>query len=687
MNTSWEDIMLNNTSFLHWNAITDEDNLVWLSIDMHEKNTNVLSEDVLDEFDQLLDEIVSQKPAGLIIRSAKKNGFIAGADISSFAKISSKEEAVQLTSKAHGIFNKLESLAFPTLCIIHGFCLGGGLELALACSMRIASDDLSTKIGLPEVKLGIHPGFGGTVRLTNLIGAVKALPLMVAGKVLDAKQAKRAGIVDLAVPDRLLTQAARRLTLQERVKRKTDVINTLVETPILRPVLAKIFTRKLREKIDENHYPAPYSIINLWKNKSADLARQYKDEADSLADLIVHPTARNLTRIFFLQEKLKNLPGDQDFIPARVHIIGGGVMGGDIAAWCALQNLEVTIQDQNHQAIAGALTRAEKLFVYKLRQAHLVRSALDRLQPDPDGDGIAKADVIIEAIFENPEAKQNLFTMLEQKAKPEALLATNTSSIPLKTIGKNLKDPARLLGLHFFNPVSKMQLVEIIHDKQTGLQWINKGIQFTKTIKKLPIPVKSCPGFLVNRVLMPYLHEAATMVEEGIPMTVIDKAAKDFGMPVGPVELMDMVGLDICLSVSDFLRSENLTMPHIVEKLVADGHKGKKTGKGFYTYKQGKTVIPKQNSKYSPPPDIQDRLMLRMLNECVACLREKIVDGSEMLDGGLIFGTGFAPFTGGPIHFLHNDDNTGLFGTLQSLELKHGSRFSPDSGWTSITSM
>ncbi len=679
--------MLKNTSFLHWNYTTDEDKLVWLSIDMHEKNTNVLSEDVLSEFDQLLDEIVSQKPAGLIIRSAKKNGFIAGADISSFAKISSREEAVQLTSKAHRIFNKLETLACPTLCIIHGFCLGGGLELALACSRRIASDDPSTKIGLPEVKLGIHPGFGGTVRLTKLIGALKALPLMVAGKVLDAKRAKRAGIIDLAVPDRLLQQAARTLILQGRRKRKTGFVNTLVESPLLRPVLAKIFTSKLREKVDENHYPAPFAIINLWKNQSLDIAQQYKDEAESLADLIVHPTARNLTRIFFLQEKLKNLPGDNTFVPARVHIIGGGVMGGDIAAWCALQNLEVTIQDQNHQAIAGALTRAKKLFLYKLVQPHLVRSALDRLQPDPVGNGIAKADVIIEAIFENAEAKQNLFTMLEQQAKPEALLATNTSSIPIKTIGENLRDPGRLLGLHFFNPVSKMQLVEIIHDEQTGMPWINKGIQFTETIKKLPIPVKSCPGFLVNRVLMPYLHEAAIMVEEGIPITVIDEAAKDFGMPVGPVELMDMVGIDICLSVSDFLRTENLTMPHIVEKLVTDGHKGKKTGKGFYTYKQGKALIPKKNSKYSPPPDIQDRLMLRLLNECVACLRENIVDDSELLDGGLIFGTGFAPFTGGPIQFLQNEENTELFNTLQSLELKHGSRFSPDSGWASIKSM
>ncbi len=676
--------MNNDISFLHWSYTTDEYDIVWLSFDMYEKSTNVLTLEVLEEFENILNNLELQKPKGLIIKSAKKNGFIAGADISSFSKIQSKEEAMDLTGKAHSIFLKLERLPFPTLCLINGFCLGGGLELALACSMRIASDAPSTKIGLPEVRLGIHPGFGGTVRLTRLLGPTKAIPLMMAGKILDARRAKQVGIIDQALPDRILKDAARSLIINGNRKKSKSLLQKITECKMARPLLAPIFERELKKKVNPIHYPAPYAIIDLWKKQSGDDHEMYNAEGASLAELIMHPTARNLTRIFFLQEKLKSLAGDDNFLPKYVHIVGGGVMGGDIAAWCALHNFSVTIQDQNELAIAGAIKRANKLFSFKLRKPHLVRAALDRLQPDIHGTGIKRADVIIEAIFENSDAKRDLFLSLEKTAQPSALFATNTSSIPIEIIARDLQQPERLIGLHFFNPVSRMQLIEVVHTPQTAKEWLMKGIQFSKLLKKLPVPTKSCPGFLVNRVLMPYLHEAVLMASENIPISYIDRAAKKFGMPVGPIALIDMVGLDICQSVSDFLQSDSITMPKTVKALIDQGHKGKKTGRGFYSYKKGKAIPPRVDKRYIPPDDLEDRLILRMLNECVSCLREEVVDGAKLLDAGLIFGTGFAPFTGGPIQYIEQMGASALLQKIQSLEQLYGERFKSDTGWTSL---
>lgn len=676
--------MNNDICYLHWSYTTDEYDIVWLSFDMYEKNTNVLTIEVLEEFENILNDLTLQKPRGLIIKSAKKNGFIAGADISSFSKIQTKEEAMDLTGKAHSIFLKLEKLPFPTLCLINGFCLGGGLELALACSMRIASDAPSTKIGLPEVRLGIHPGFGGTVRLTRLIGPTKALPLMMAGKIIDAKRAKQLGIIDQALPDRLLIDAARSLIINGNRKKSKNLLQKITELKVVRPLLATIFARELKKKVKQNHYPAPYAIIDLFKEQAGNDLDMYSAEGASIAELIMHPTARNLTRIFFLQEKLKSLAGDDNFLPKHIHIVGGGVMGGDIAAWCALHNFSVTLQDQNEMAIAGAIKRASKLFSFKLRKPHLVRAALDRLQPDIYGEGIKKADVIIEAIFENSDAKRELFLSLEKKAQPSALFATNTSSIPIEIIARDLRQPDRLIGLHFFNPVSRMQLVEVVHTPQTASEWLMKGIQFTKLLKKLPVPTKSCPGFLVNRVLMPYLHEAVLMASEDIPISHIDRAAKKFGMPVGPIALIDIVGLDICQSVSDFLQSDSITLPETVKDLIDQGHKGKKTGRGFYSYKKGRPISPRVGKRYQPPDDLEDRLILRMLNECVSCLDEEVVDGAEFLDAGLIFGTGFAPFTGGPLEYIEQTGASALLQKIQSLEQQYGERFKPDTGWASL---
>jgi 3-hydroxyacyl-CoA dehydrogenase/enoyl-CoA hydratase/3-hydroxybutyryl-CoA epimerase len=377
------------------------------------------------------------------------------------------------------------------------------------------------------------------------------------------------------------------------------------------------------------------------------LAPPPRDPA-SIAHLLQTPTAMNLIRVYKLQERLKNFGRDAVFSAKHVHVVGAGTMGGDIAAWCALRGLNVTLQDQNAERLAPALGRASKLFTDRLKDARRVRDALDRLTPDVAGDGVAHADVIIEAIFENLEAKQQLFVALEGKAKPTALLATNTSSIPLEQIAAPLKDPGRLIGLHFFNPVARMMLVEIVVGTQTQPALVPSAAAFVRQIDKLPLPVKSAPGFLVNRILAPYLMEAMRCVDEGMAPETVDEAALAFGMPVGPIELADTVGLDICLAVGKML-GEGTQAPKKLTDLIAAGHLGRKTQRGFYDWSSGKAA---KGAPGTVPSGLADRLIRPLLTEAEAALAAGIVTDTDLVDAGAIFGTGFAPFTGGPMHYL-----------------------------------
>jgi 3-hydroxyacyl-CoA dehydrogenase/enoyl-CoA hydratase/3-hydroxybutyryl-CoA epimerase len=439
--------------------------------------------------------------------------------------------------------------------------------------------------------------------------------------------------------------------------------------------------KKLAKKARESHYPAPYAILELWEKYANNPRLMMKEEAISVARLVMGETAQNLIRVFFLQERMKGLGNQSDFKAKRVHVIGGGVMGGDIAAWCAMQGLKVTIQDRNHEVLAGVIKRAHALYKKKLKDPILIRATLDRLIPDIEGGGIPEADVIIEAIFENVEAKQSLFKEMEAKAKPDALLATNTSSIPLEVISEALQQPERLIGLHFFNPVAMMQLVEIVHGKHSTDENIQRASAFAKQINRLPLPVKSSPGFLVNRILMPYLLEAVVIESEGTAAAIIDQAALNFGMPMGPIELADTVGLDICLHVAEILSQElGGQIPEKLRKMVEEGKLGRKSGEGFYKYKKGKPVKPTDTGAV-PPNTLIDRMIMRFINESMACLREGVVDDADLLDAGIIFGTGFAPFRGGPMHYVENKGREGLKHRLEQLEQHYGERFQPDANW------
>lgn len=670
----------------HFSIDKDRHGIAWLTFDKADSGTNVLTEEVLEAFDQTLVHIAQMHPKGLVILSGKDNGFIAGADVKAFARIPGVASAEQHIRRVHEILHRLEAMAFPTVAAIRGFCLGGGLELALACDYRVCCNDSGTRLGFPEVRLGIFPGYGGTVRATRLLGDVKALELMMGGRTVSGRAARKIGLVDMAVPLRQLRSAAVRLIDGKRRPSRAGWLKRAPSLAPLRPLVTRFMTGQVRKHVNTDHYPAPLELLKHWQASAGDESDMYASEASNVARLINASSAQNLIRVFLLQDRLKAEGHKRDFTARHVHVVGGGVMGGDIAAWCALRGMRVTLQDRAPEYLTRAVSRAHKLFRRKLKDRYAVQAAVDRLMPDHHGSGVRSADVVIEAIFEDIDAKRALYAQLEPQMKPGAILATNTSSIPLATLAEQLAHPERLVGLHFFNPVAKMPLLEIVHDTDTDPQVIRKAAAFARHIDKLPLKVRSSPGFLVNRVLMPYLLEAVELLDEGVPAAVVDQAAESFGMPMGPIELADTVGLDICLSVAEKMAEAlHNSVPERLRQLVKDGNLGRKTGRGFYAWKNGNVSKPSEKGEPGmTASDISDRLVLRLINESVACLREDVVEDEDLLDAGVIFGTGFAPFRGGPMHYVHSRGSIEVQKRLDELEHRFGEHFHADPGWGAI---
>ena len=667
-------------NYKNWDLQRDKDGILWLGMNRKDTAVNSINEAVLDELNSLLHEISQDKNAiGLIIYSQKEKGFIAGADVNAFSKFENAAQAVDFLQKGQAVFARLQGLSIPSVAMIDGFCMGGGTELALACTYRIASDEKETRIGLPEVMLGIHPGWGGTVRLPQLIGGFKALSqVILTGSALPAGKAKALGMVDDVVPVRQLKRAAVYFIKNKPPKHKPSFIESLTNSSWLRKPIAYLLRYNVAKRVRKEHYPAPFAVIDLWEKEGGFGDRAYLKEADSVEQLVSNgDTSKNLIRAFSLRERLKGFAKDSDFKAQHVHVIGAGVMGGDIAAWCALRGIHVTLQDKSYAQIAPAIGRAHALYKKKLRKPRLIQAAMDNLIPDPEGHGITRADVIIEAVFENLAVKQEIMKNIEKNAKKDAIIATNTSSIPLDEISSVMTNPERLVGIHFFNPVAKMDLVEVVSSSSTAKKVQQNSCSFVNQIGKLPLPVKSSPGFLVNRVLMPYLMECVQLLEEGYSAETIDEAALEFGMFMGPVELADTVGMDVCLAVAENLTSHfGGSVPQKLRDLVKAGKLGRKTGEGFYKYKQGKPVKSKPDSKIDKV--IADRLILRMVNESAACLREGVVADSDLLDAGMIFATGFAPFRGGPMNYANDFGKDKLETIFKTFESKYGERFKVD---------
>jgi 3-hydroxyacyl-CoA dehydrogenase/enoyl-CoA hydratase/3-hydroxybutyryl-CoA epimerase len=631
----------------NWTITREADGLATLTFDKAGATANTLSAAVLAELNEALDELDRDPPSGLIIRSGKANGFIAGADVDEFGEVKDEAGALAIVRRGWDTFERLAHVKYPTLALVRGFCLGGGFELAMACRYRVVIDEPGTRLGLPEVLLGIVPAWGGIKRLPRLVGAPAALDLLLTGKTIDARRAKKLGAADECVPVRIMENTARGVLRALPPPRTLPLPLSLTLNPLARRFIAAQAEKQVAKRARREHYPAPYAILELFvKYDGNALAAPPSDHA-SIPSLLKTPTASNLIRVFRLQERLKSLGKDGEFKASHVHVVGAGTMGGDIAAWCALRGLTVTLQDQNAERLAPAMKRASKLFSDRLKDPRRARDAHDRLVPDVAGEGIARADVIIEAIFENVEAKRSLFAQLSQKARPDAILASNTSSIPLEEIATALADPARLIGLHFFNPVARMMLVEVVVGRDTRESLVPQAAAFVRQIDKLPLPVKSAPGFLVNRLLAPYLMAAMRAVDEGVAPETIDEAAVAFGMPMGPIELADTVGLDICVEVGKLLGGAAQPPKRLMD-LVGAGNLGKKTGRGFYVWIDGK---PQKNKPGEVPAGFADQLVGPYVAEAQAALAEHIVADADLVDAGAVFGTGFAPFRGGPLHY------------------------------------
>jgi 3-hydroxyacyl-CoA dehydrogenase/enoyl-CoA hydratase/3-hydroxybutyryl-CoA epimerase len=557
--------------------------------------------------------------------------------------------------------------------------------LALACTYRVGADEAALSLGLPEVLLGIHPGFGGTVRSVQLIGVRPALELMLKGRPFKGARALSVGLLDDLAPPAELAARAKSLLLRRPPRKTAPFVERLMSLGAVRPFIARQTAATLQHSVRREHYPAPYAIVDLWQRYGAAGAAAYEAEARSISELMCTPSSRNLVRVFMLQDRLKGLGGDSTADFRHLHVIGAGVMGGDIAAWAAYRGMTVTLQDRSEELIQPALRRAQTFFEKRLKDPGQAADAMSRLKMDVSGGGVADADIVIEAIFENVEAKQALYAELEPKLKAGAVLATNTSSIKIETLCGKLSDPSRLVGIHFFNPVAQLQLVEVVQGAGSRPQAVQDALKFTRKLDKLPLPCKSAPGFVVNRILTPYVNEAFFALEAGVPAAVIDRAAVQFGMPLGPIELSDVVGLDVSLNVGRVLgEAFHRDVPQILIKLVEQKKLGRKSGEGFYRWQDGKAQK-EATQNAAEPEDLQDRLILPLLNEAVACLREGTIQDADLLDAGAVFATGFAPFRGGPLQYAKDRGVANVTHRLNELADRYGERFRPDVGWSLIS--
>jgi 3-hydroxyacyl-CoA dehydrogenase/enoyl-CoA hydratase/3-hydroxybutyryl-CoA epimerase len=650
-----------------WRYTVDTQGIAWAVFDREGESQNSLGRRTLEELAMIVEE--AERAArdrairGLVFISGKERGFIVGADVREFETLPDERQIMDNVTRVNAYLDRIERLPVPVVCCIHGFCLGGGLELALACHWRIATRDDATRIGFPEVRLGIFPGFNGTARSIRQAGALSAMPLMLTGSMIRATAARAMGLIDELAPSPLnLTWMARKAVERKRKSKGAPLWKDALRMWPARGLLAKKFRSETAKKVREAHYPAPFRLIDLFETHAGNLEGMKVAETRAFAPLMASDTSRNLRRVFKLSEMMKaQAPKALSFKPLRVHVIGAGVMGADIAGWCVASGMEVSLQDISAEQIDKGIAAQKKVINRKFRTRAQRAAAMARLMPDPAGQNIGRADVVIEAIVEKAEVKQNLFKSIEGRLKPGAVLATNTSSIMIEEIAAPLADPGRLIGIHFFNPVPQMPLVEVIRGAQTREEEVGKGCIFVTAIDKFPLIAKSSPGFVVNRVLAPYMMQAFQRIERGEAKEKIDEAARTFGMPMGPIELADTVGLDVCAHVGNILKL-GPGGPTKLDQMVSAGKLGKKSGEGFYVWKDGKP----EKAEPETPWDAFElerlgrELVDPLIREAEKVRDERIVESAELVDAGVIFGTGFAPFRGGPLHFAANEQRSNV---------------------------
>jgi 3-hydroxyacyl-CoA dehydrogenase / enoyl-CoA hydratase / 3-hydroxybutyryl-CoA epimerase len=645
-----------------WRFTVDPEQIAWATFDREGQSANALGRRPIEELMTIVsrteDGARDGSIKGLVLISGKEKGFIVGADINEFETFETEAQVIEQISGVNALLDRIERLSVPVVAAIHGVCVGGGLELILACHYRIATRDDATRVGFPEVKLGIFPGFNGTARSIRQAGPMAAMQTMLSGSMIRATAARGMGLLDELVATKgNLHWAARKAVLQKRKSQPAGLAKSALGKWPARLALAYKMREEVKKKAREDHYPAPYRLIELFEKHGGDLNAMKTAETRAFAPLMVSDQSRNLRRVFKLSEALKaQAPRGLGWKPVRVHVIGAGTMGADIAGVCVASGMEVTLQDISAEQLEKGIKAQGKLFAKKFKTKALRDAAKARLIADKDGHGIGRADVVIEAIVERLDIKQKLFTDLETKVKPGAVLATNTSSLKLAEIAQPMKDPGRLIGLHFFSPVPQMPLVEVVRGSGTREDEVNKGAAFVTAIGKFPLITKDVPGFLVNKVLTPYMFAAMARLEQGEDKEKIDEAVRAFGMPMGPIELADSVGLDVCAHVAKILGSGSEGSR--LDQLVAAGKLGKKSGEGFYKWTDGKPEKSKTEFSKSELDKLGRELIEPMIVESQKSLDEGVVASADLVDAGMIFGTGFAPFRGGPLHYKASQDKT-----------------------------
>ena len=688
-----------------------QDEIGIITLDVPGQRLNTLRESFVADIRALLVDIAANSQIkGLVLRSGKPDSFIAGADVNMLAACSSVEQAKALSEAGQQVFNELAALNLPLIAAIHGACLGGGLELALACHGRVCSDDASTRLGLPEVQLGLIPGSGGTQRLPRLVGLTTALDMMLTGKQLRAKQALKCGLVDDMVPESILLDTAitmarqpkRKSKAPQKSKRKSSLSQWLQQgNPIGRKLVFEQAESQVKSKTGD-HYPAPFKLLQVVKiGLEQGMSQGLAAEAQAFGELVLSSESRALRQLFFATTEQKKETQWQGAKPNALHhigVLGGGLMGGGIAYVTATQaELPVRIKDIAHHGINQAVKSAHDLLTAKVRKGHLrapeLHQQLGRITGTLDYRGFERVDMVLEAVFEDVDVKRQMVAEVEAHCPPHTVFATNTSSLPIHQIAAGAARPEQILGLHYFSPVDKMPLVEIIPHAGTSATAVATALKLARKQGKTAIVVQDSAGFYVNRILAPYLNEAARLLLGGEPIEAIDSALVGYGFPVGPMTLLDEVGMDVAAKISPILAAElgaRFIAPEAFNKLLADNRHGKKNGRGFYRYEAKKRIKKHKlvdESVYKllnvkplsqlPAQELAERCVLLMLNEAALALDEGVIASARDGDIGAIFGIGYPPFTGGPFFYMHQMGIPAVIDKMQEYVRKYGVRFTP----------
>lgn len=666
-----------------------------LHFDLPGEKVNKFSGAVLVEFEQVLADLRSRTLDRLFIVSDKPAIFIAGADVSEFSKVTAKEQAVEFIRYGQKLFGEITALPFVTIAVIDGACMGGGCELALSCDWRVMTDSKKASIALPETKLGIIPAWGGTTKLPRLIGLPAALDMILTGKSFDGKRAKRIGLVDEFVSSSIALEAAKKFA-EGKGKRHGQTERThfyLEGNPLARKV---IFSKARKATIEKTRgrYPAHLAAIDVMEAGYRDgISAGLEAEAQAAAGLILGDVAKNLVRLFFMMEETKKDGGPKPSEVRSAGVLGAGLMGAGIAQAIADRDVPVRMKDINYEALASGMRSASKVWRKKLERKRISRNEmglkLALITPAADWSGFASVDLLIEAVLEKIEVKQAVLKEFESVSKPHAIFATNTSTIPITAIAATASRPENVIGMHFFSPVDKMPLLEIIRGEKTSDETLSTAVGFGRKLGKTVVVCNDGPGFIVNRILGPYINEAGFLLQEGNTVEAIDQAMIEFGMPLGPLELLDQVGIDVAGKAAEVLVGafgDRVQPSRLVDKALGDGRLGKKNGKGVYVWKDGKRegadasiyplmgVSPRGGASRE---EMQDRMVLAMINEAARILDEKIAFSAADVDIAMIFGTGFPPFLGGLLRYADARGAANVARALHELEKKGMVRFAP----------